>query len=67
MITHDIKAALSIVNRTIMLDDGQVIFDLKGEDRKNMTPEDLLTCYQKEKKKQLANDRMLFSVTEERR
>ncbi|TCK97775.1 putative ABC transport system ATP-binding protein [Natranaerovirga hydrolytica] len=61
MITHDINAALSLGNRTIMMDDGEVILDIKGEERKNMTVEKLLTYYSKERNKQLANDRMLLS------
>ena len=61
MITHDINAALNIGNRTIMMDDGRIILDIKGEERKNMTVEKLLECYSKESKKKLANDRMLFS------
>lgn len=62
MITHDIKAALSLGNRTIMMDEGEILFDISGEDRANLTPEELLTYYSKEKKKQLSNDRMLFSI-----
>lgn len=60
MITHDIKAALSLGNRTIMMDDGEIILDIKGEERINMTVEELLTYYSKERKKQLTNDRMLL-------
>ena len=62
MITHDINAALSLGNRTIMLDDGEIIFDLHGEQRDNMTGEELLSYYSKQRKKQLASDRMLFSL-----
>ncbi|MDF2543000.1 MAG: transporter ATP-binding protein [Herbinix sp.] len=61
MITHDIKAALSLGNRTIMMDDGEIILDIKGEERLKMTVEELLTYYSKERKKQLTNDRMLFA------
>ncbi|SHH52550.1 ABC transporter ATP-binding protein [Clostridium grantii] len=61
MITHDIKAALSLGNRTIMMDDGEIILDIKGEERSKMTIEELLTYYSKERKKQLTNDRMLLS------
>lgn len=61
MITHDIKAALALGNRTIMMDDGEIILDIKGEKRGNMTVEELLTYYSKERKKQLTNDRMLLS------
>lgn len=61
MITHDINAALSIGNRTIMMDSGKIILDISGKERENMTIEKLLECYSKESKKKLANDRMLFS------
>lgn len=62
MITHDINAALSIGNRTIMMDAGRIILDISGEERENMTVDALLKLYSKESKKQLANDRMLFSA-----
>lgn len=62
MITHDIKLALELGNRTIMMDEGNIILDIKGEQRKNMTPEELLTYYSKEHKKPLISDRMLFSL-----
>ncbi|MGM9625252.1 MAG: ABC transporter ATP-binding protein [Eubacteriales bacterium] len=62
MITHDIRAALELGNRTIMMDEGRIILDIRGEKRAGMTVEDLLTLYSKESKKQLANDRMLFSA-----
>ena len=55
MITHDINAALSIGNRTIMMDSGRIILDISGE-RKNMTVESLLKLYKKEQK-ELSNDR----------
>lgn len=61
MITHDINSALSYGNRTIMLDEGSIILDFKGEERKNLTTTELLRYYSKQKKKELANDRMLFS------
>ncbi|NLX78344.1 MAG: ATP-binding cassette domain-containing protein [Clostridiales bacterium] len=62
MITHDINAALSIGNRTIMMDSGRIILDISGEERKNMTVESLLKLYKKESKKELSNDRILFSA-----
>lgn len=62
MITHDIRAALELGNRTIMMDEGRIILDIKGEDRNNMTVEKLLQLYSKESKKQLLNDRMLFEL-----
>jgi putative ABC transport system ATP-binding protein len=62
MITHDINASLALGNRTIMLDEGDIIFDLHGELREKMTGEELLSYYSKQRKKQLASDRMLFSL-----
>lgn len=62
MITHDIRAALEVGTRTIMMDEGRIILDIKGEERKNMTIEKLLQLYSKESKKQLFNDRMLFET-----
>lgn len=61
MITHDIKAALSLGNRTIMMDDGEIILDICGEVREKMSVEELLTYYSRERKKQLTNDRMLLA------
>ena len=60
MITHDIQAALAIGNRTIMMDDGQIILDISGKEREEMTVERLLACYSEASKKKLANDRMLL-------
>lgn len=62
MITHDIQAALTLGNRTIMMDEGEIILDICGEERKNMTPDELLTYYSKKRHKKLMNDRMLFSL-----
>lgn len=61
MITHDIKSALELGNRTIMMDDGRIILDIKGEEREGMTVEKLLECFKKESHKVLNNDRMLLS------
>ena len=60
MITHNMSAALSAGTRTIMLDDGQVLFDLQGESRKTMTIDDLLQQYSSRKQRDFDNDRMLM-------
>ncbi|NPV91307.1 MAG: ATP-binding cassette domain-containing protein [Firmicutes bacterium] len=61
MITHDIRSALAVGNRTIMMDEGEIILDIKGEERDRMTIEELLDYYYKERKKQLTDDRILLS------
>ena len=42
MITHNMRDALKYGNRLIMLHHGQIIFDVKGEEKNKLTPEDLL-------------------------
>lgn len=61
MITHNINSALKTGSRTIMMDKGKIVLDIRGEERKNMTPQDLLEEYRSVMDKQLDNDRMLFS------
>ena len=61
MITHNINSALAYGNRTIMMDEGHIILDIKGQERADMTVSKLLEYYSKESHKELANDRMLFN------
>lgn len=61
MITHNIKAALECGNRTIMMDNGRILLDIQGQEREDMTVEKLLKLFQTKSKKELDNDRMLFS------
>ena len=42
MVTHNMKDAIRYGNRLIMMMDGKVIYDVKGEEKKNLTVEDLL-------------------------
>lgn len=61
MITHNMAQALSTGTRTIMLDGGQIIMDVAGEERAEMTLDDVLERYSQKKKQSLANDRMLLN------
>lgn len=42
MITHNMKDAIKYGDRLIMLNQGHIVFDIKGEEKKNLTIEDLL-------------------------
>ena len=42
MVTHNMKYALLYGNRLIMMMEGKIIFDVKGEEKKKLTVEDLL-------------------------
>ena len=61
MITHNLNAALQTGNRTIMMDAGQLILDISGEERQQMTLNDLLALYSSKSNKTFDNDRMLLT------
>ncbi len=61
MITHNLKQSLATGSRTIMLDSGEIILDISGEERDNMTMEDLIKMYSLKRRKEFDNDRILLS------
>lgn len=60
MITHNMQSALELGNRTIMMDKGNIIMDVQGEERANMTVQDFLDRFKADNGKALDNDRMLL-------
>ena len=62
MITHNIPSALSLGNRTIMMNNGSIVLELAGEERANMTTERLLKVFHEQG---ISNDRILFSADAE--
>ena len=60
MVTHNMESALSLGNRTLMMNQGRILFDVSGEERKGLTVEDLLRRFKTEAGKSLDNDRMLL-------
>ena len=61
MVTHNMHQALELGNRTLMMDNGNIILDVQGEQRKNMTVNDLLEQFRAGAGKSLDNDRILLS------
>ncbi len=61
MITHNMSSALALGNRTLMMDSGRIILDLKGGERNGLTVDDLLRMFKENVGKALDNDRMLLS------
>ena len=61
MVTHNMQQALELGNRTLMMDDGNIILDVQGEKRKGMTVGDLLEQFRAGAGKNLDNDRILLS------
>jgi putative ABC transport system ATP-binding protein len=60
MVTHNIVDSLKVGNRTIMMHEGQIVLDISGKEREEMTPQDVLRLFERNSGKQLANDRMLL-------
>lgn len=60
MVTHNMKDAIAHGNRLIMMWDGQIILDIKGEEKKNLTVDDLLHQFTIASGKEFANDRALL-------
>ena len=61
MVTHNMNQALNLGSRTIMMDSGNIVFDVKGEERSKLTVEDLLDKFRENAGKKLDNDRILLS------
>ena len=64
MIPHNIRSALELGNRTIMMDAGRIVLDLAGEERAGMTVDALLEKFRTSAGKELDNDRILLSDRE---
>ncbi|MGN1097458.1 MAG: ATP-binding cassette domain-containing protein, partial [Clostridia bacterium] len=61
MVTHNMNDAIRLGNRLIMMNDGKIIFEVGGEEKKNLTVADLLKKFEVSSGSELANDRMLLS------
>ena len=59
MITHNLPSALSLGNRTIMLNNGRIVLELAGAERENMTTEQLLKVFHEQG---VSNDRIWSSA-----
>ena len=61
MITHNMQSALELGNRILMMDSGNIVLDIKGEEKKGLTVEGLLDKFKVGVGKKLDNDRILLS------
>ena len=60
MITHNMKDAIAHGNRLIMMMDGNIILDIKGEEKKKLTVEDLLHKFEEASGEEFASDKALL-------
>ena len=61
MITHNMQNALDLGNRTLMMNQGSIIYDVSGEERAALTVKDLLERFKTKVGEELNNDRMLLA------
>ena len=61
MITHNMKDAIIHGNRLIMMNEGKIVVDVSGEEKKKLTRADLMGLFEQAAGKQIENDRMLLS------
>lgn len=61
MVTHNMRDAIKHGNRLIMMYDGQIILDIRGQEKEKLTVDDLLHQFEKVSGEEFANDRALLS------
>lgn len=61
MITHNMKDAISHGNRLVMMHEGHIIYDVSGEEKKNLKVSDLLKKFEEASGNELDNDRMILN------
>ena len=60
MVTHNMKDAIAIGNRLIMMHEGHIIYDVSGDEKQKLTVEDLLKKFEQASGGEFANDRMIL-------
>lgn len=60
MVTHSMKQALEVGSRTVMLHQGQVVFDIAGEERDGLKVADLLQLFEKQRGLEVSDDSLLL-------
>lgn len=61
MVTHNLNHAVSLGNRLVMMHRGDVVLDISGDEKKNLTTDKLLKCFDNVQDREIISDRMLFS------
>jgi len=60
MVTHSMRQALDVGQRTVMLHQGQVVLDVHGEERNGLDVPDLLNMFARVRGEALADDALLL-------
>ncbi len=62
MVTHNMRDAINLGNRLIMMSEGRVVLDIRGAEKKRLTVEDLLERFTAASGKEFSNDRVLLGA-----
>ena len=60
MVTHNMQDAITYGNRLVMMDKGKLILDISGEEKKNLTIEDLLHKFEEVSGSKFASDSVIL-------
>lgn len=61
MVTHNMHQALNLGTRTLMMHQGEIIFDVRGEERASLTVNDLIRKFTEMRKDAALDDKLLLS------
>jgi putative ABC transport system ATP-binding protein len=61
MITHNMHDAIAYGNRLIMMHEGKIVVDIRGEDKKALTIEQLLALFERNSGSKFTSDKELLS------
>ena len=62
MVTHNMKFAIEFGTRLIMMDEGKIILDVEGDEKKKLTVNKLLKIFKNIKNEEFSGDRALLNV-----
>ncbi len=60
MVTHNMRDAIRMGNRLVMMNDGRIIYDVRGEEKEKLEVSDLLQKFTEVSGEEFANDRMML-------
>lgn len=60
MVTHNMRDAIAHGNRLIMMNDGKVVLDIKGEEKKKLTVKKLLHQFEVVSGEEFASDKAIL-------
>ena len=61
MVTHNMRDAIKHGNRLVMMNEGHIIYDVRGEEKSRFEVKDLLARFEEASGSEFANDRMMLA------